>query len=320
VIGIFKNNNPFALLLLALLALLPGITGDPMVHAALPAGSTTVFKTLSSYLSFLEGAKGMLGKIFCTALLLAEALLFNKIVTDHKLTEKAGFLPALSFLLLNMLLPFPSSPVFLLMNGLILIAFKLLITMYKENNANNELMLTGFVVGCMSVMNTSFLMLFCWVTVCIMIMRPASVREWLLSTIGFSLPFYFIASCMYLLDTLNPSALFPSFSIEFKLANLDPFKWANAILILLLPWIGIMSYNRQIGKMMIQARKAYLIMLVLILVLLMVCLLSVKDISTILSLLLVPSALLFFPLFISFKRNIIPNLLLLALIILSLLG
>jgi hypothetical protein len=125
---------------------------------------------------------------------------------------------------------------------------------------------------------------------------------------------------MYLLDTLNPSALFPSFSIEFKLANLDPLKWANAILILLLPWIGIMSYNRQIGKMMIQARKAYLIMLVLILVLLMVCLLSVKDISTILSLLLVPSALLFFPLFLSFKRNIIPNLLLLALIILSLLG
>lgn len=88
---------------------------------------------------------------------------------------------------------------------------------------------------------------------------------------------------------------------------------------LVMPWIGMFSFNGQIGKMMIQARKAYLAILVLNTVFLLVCILSIKDTPTILPLMLVPTATLFSPLFLAFKRNFIPNLLLLGLIILALL-
>jgi hypothetical protein len=152
-----------------------------------------------------------------------------------------------------------------------------------------------------------------------MIMRPASIREWLLSSVGFIMPFYFIFSGMYLLDKLNVSMVFPSVSMDFKLPSQSPLAWTKTSLFLLLPWIGLFSYNIQIGKMMIQARKAYLIMLILLLASLVIWVFSIKDISTTLTLMLVPSALLFSPLFLSFKRNFIPNLILLALIILSLL-
>ena len=318
-IGIFKHNNPLALLLLALLAFLPVITGDAMVNAALPAGATATFKTLSGYLTFLDGSKGILGKMIYTVLLLAEALILNKIIADHKLMERAGFIPAMSFLLLNALLPFHISPVFLVLNGMMLIVFKLLVTMYKENNANNKLLLTSFIVGCMASMNTAFLILFCWIAICIMIMRPASIRELLLATTGFILPFYFISSGLYLFDKLNSSMVFCPFSINFKLPSLSPWEWTKTGLFLILPWLGMFSFNRQIGKMMIQARKAYLVMLILVLTTLLICIFSIKDISTTLSLMLLPSTLLFSPLFLSFKRNFIPNLILLALIILSLL-
>ena len=318
-IGIFKHNNPLALLLLGLLALLPVIIPDTMVNAAVPAGTTAIFKALSAYLSFLDRSNGMFGKISCTALLLAEALIFNKIITDHKLMERAGFIPAMSFLLLNALLPFHTTLIFLVLNGMVLLVFKLFITMYKESNANNKMLLTGFIVGCMASMNTVFLILFCWAAIGIMIMRPASIREWMLATTGFILPFYFIFSGMYLLDKLNVSMVFPSVSMDFTLPSLSPLAWIKTSLFLLLPWIGLFSYNIQIGKMMIQARKAYLIMLILIMATLVICLFSIKDISTILTLMLVPAALLFSPLFLAFKKNFIPNLIFLTLIILSML-
>ena len=318
-IGIFKHNNPLSLLLLGLLALLSAITIDATVNAAVPAATTAIFKALSAYLSFLDRSNGMLGKIICTALLLAEALIFNKIIADHKLMEKAGFIPAMSFLLLNALLPFHTTPIFLVLNGMVLIVFKLLITMYKESNANNKLLLTGFIVGCMASMNTGFLMLFCWITIGIMIMRPASIREWLLAITGFFLPFYFIFSGLYLLENLNSPMVFPPFSIGFNLPPLSPSVWSKTGLFLVLPWIGMLSFNRQIGKMMIQARKAYLVMLILVLATLVICLLSIKDISTTIPLMLVPSSLLFSPLFLAFKKNFIPNLIVLVLIILSML-
>ncbi|MCF8214605.1 MAG: hypothetical protein K9I92_05575 [Chitinophagaceae bacterium] len=318
-IGIFKHNNPLALLLLGLPALLPVITPDTMVNAAVPAGTTAIFKALSAYLSFLDRSNGMFGKISYTALLLAEALIFNKIITDHKLMERAGLIPAMSFLLLNALLPFHTTLIFLVLNGMVLLVFKLFITMYKESNANNKMLLTGFIVGCMASMNTGFLILFCWAAIGIMIMRPASIREWLLATTGFILPFYFIFSGMYLLDKLNVSMVFPAASMDFTLPSLSPLAWTKTSLFLLLPWIGMFSYNIQIGKMMIQARKAYLIMLILIMATLVICLFSIKDISTILTLMLVPSALLFSLLFLAFKKNFIPNLIFLTLIILSML-
>ena len=318
-IGIFKNNNPLALLLLALLAFLPGITGDTMVNATVPAGATAIFKELFAYLSFLDGSKGMLGKTIYTSVLLTEALLLNKIISDHKLMERAGFIPAMSFLLLNTLLPLYTSPVFLVLNGIILLVLKWMIVMYKQNNASNQLLLTGFVVGCLVLMNTHFLILYGWITIAVMIMRPASLREWLLSTIGFILPFYFMVSGLYLFDKLNPLSIFPPVSMDFKLPALSPLEWAKTGLFLIMPWIGMFSFNKQIGKMMIQARKAYLIMLIFILAALVICLFSIKDIPTTLTLMLVPSALLFSPLFLSFKRDFIPNLILLSLIILSLL-
>lgn len=318
-IGIFKHNNPLALLLLVLLALLPALTGNDMVNAIPPDGATAIFNTLSGSLSFLDGSNGLWGKIFFAALLLSEALILNKIITDHKLMEKAGFVPAMSFLLLNALLPSHSTPLSLLMIGIILLLFKLLIVMYKQSNANNQLLLTGFMAGCLASFNTMFLILFVWISICVMIMRPASLREWLLSTTGFALPFYFLASGLYLFDKLNPSMIFPGFSIDFNLPKLSPMEWTKTCLFLVLPWIGLISFNRQIGKMMIQARKAYLIILILVLAILVICLLSVEDMSTTLNLMLVPSALLFAPVFLSFKRSFIPNVMLMALIILALL-
>lgn len=318
-IGIFKNNNPFALLLLALLAFLSEFSGHALVTGAIPTGSTVLFDHFYKMISWADYSDNLYGKGIKLSVLFLEALLLNKIITDQKLVERPGFIPAMAFLMLNALLPFHVSTTYLILNGAILLVLKMLIRLYKQLKPNNQLLLIGFIVGSIASLNTSYLILYAWITVCIMIMRPASIREWLISSLGFLLPYYFMASVLYLMDKLNLSILVPAFSIVFKMPELDMVEWIKIILFALLPWLGMITYNKQIGKMLIQGRKAYLIMLLLNLTILLICILSPSDVSTTLSLMLVPSTLLFAPFFLSFKNNFIPNLVLLALIVLSLL-
>ena len=319
-IGIFKNNTPLALLLLALLALLPEFAGQAKVIAEMPAGGTTIFRYFFEFVSQIDHINNIPGKVLKITILLVEALLLNKIITDQKLMERPGFIPAMAFLVLNAILPHHAgSTAYLILNGIILLVLKMLIELYKQVKPNNQLLLLGFIVGCLATLNTRYLLLYPWITICIMIMRPASIREWLISSLGFLLPFYFIASGLYLADRLDLSILFPAFAISFKLPALDLLEWIKITFFALLPWLGMMTYNKQIGKMLIQGRKTYLIMLLLNLAILIICLLSPAGISTTLFLMLIPSTLLFAPFFIAFKSNFIPNMLLLALIIFALL-
>ncbi len=319
-IGIFKNNTPLALLLLALLALMPEFVRHAQVIAEMPAGSTAIFRYLFEFSAQVDLLNNAPRRFLKITILLVEALLLNKIISDQKLMERPGFVPAMAFLVLNALLPQHAGTAFLILNGIILMVLRMLVHLYKQAKPNNQLLLLGFIVGCLGTLNTSYLVLYGWITVCIMIMRPASVREWLISSLGFLLPYYFIASGLYLADRLDMSILFPAFDLSFRFPKLDLLGWIKIILFSLLPWLGITVYNKQIGKMLIQGRKAYLTMLLLNLAILVICLLSFADISTTISLMLIPSTLLFAPFFTAFKSNFIPNLLLLALVVLALLG
>lgn len=316
-IGLFKNNNPLALLLLALLAILPGFFGDTKVTAALPAGSTALFDYFAGLDHVLLQYNSLLHTTINSSLVLVEALLLNKIISDHKLMDRPGFIPAMAFLLLNALLPFNITTTYLILIGVMLLVLKILMVMYKQSKPNNQLLLVGFMMGSMAGLNTSYLLLFPWITIGIMIMRPASVRESLISGLGFVMPFYFLASMLYLTDRFDPSNIFPAFTIDFGLPALPPLTWAKTILFLTFPWVGILLYNKEIGKMVIQGRKAYLLMLLLNMALMLICFLSFKSISTNFALMLVPSTLMFAPFFLSFKRDFIPNIVLLSLIALS---
>jgi hypothetical protein len=86
----------------------------------------------------------------------------------------------------------------------------------------------------------------------------------------------------------------------------------------LLPVIGILVFNQQMNKMVILGRKSYLILFVLYLALLVVAGFNMNYLEELAGLSLIPTSFLFAPFFLAFRREYIPNLVVLALIAASL--
>ena len=316
-ITLFRNNNPIALLLLTALALFPFWNTSLHSTVLIDSTRTILFKEIRPLIDFID-TPGFWANCIKTITLLTLALLLNKVVIDFKLMERSGYVPALCFLLFSALVPEAITAIALLINALTLTSIRLLIQVYKQEHPNNNLVAAGFCMGLVTSLISAHLMFYVWMVIAILIMRPTSLREWLIATMGFLLPFYFLASIMYLNDALDLSALIPNLSSEWVLPDLSKREWLNMAILYLLPVIGILVFNQQMSKMVILGRKSYLILFVLYLALLVVAGFNMNYLEELAGLSLIPTSFLFAPFFLAFRREYIPNLVVLALIAASL--
>lgn len=232
--------------------------------------------------------------------------------------EKPGFIPAMTFLLVQAILPFRITTFFILINGLVLIMIKLMIIVYKQERANNNLIGAGFTVGLLATLNSGYWTIYLWLITALFIMRPASSKEWLICTLGFLMPFYFILSLQYLNDQLDIKQFLSDFGLAFIVPVYNPIIWLKISLIALLSFIGLWIYSSAIGKMVIQNRKTYMLIFILVLVFLGLLVIKFGNIALEIMLLVAPASFLIAPIFISFKKEFIPNLLFFLLIVLAL--
>ena len=196
----------------------------------------------------------------------------------------------------------------LLITLLIIFVIEKMIAAYKNPKPNNTLIIAGFCSGLIATFGTPLAILFFWITGSLLIMRPASLREWLLVNVGFIMPFYFLASGLYLTNQLKADSLIGSFKINIVLPIFAQTQWINLLLFILLPWIGVLASIKLFNKMMIHSRKTYLIVLVLYLAMIIISISNMIRFSEMLPLLLIPSSIMLFPLFSSPKKQFIPNL------------
>lgn len=239
-------------------------------------------------------------------------------MNEFKLMEKPSYIPALCFLLILLLLPQTINLVYLIICFILLISLRLLIASYKTSNPTAILLLIGGLSGILILINSIFILVYLWATFSLLIMRPASLREWLILSLGTIAPFYFAASYFYLTNNFEISKLIAGFQLEFRLPKMEAISWVKTGIVLAAAWLGLSVANSFLNKMMIQGRKAYLTMILLYFIALLACLIQPKQIEYYLFLLLPPCAMLLSPFFTSFKRDYIPNLILLAVLILSL--
>lgn len=302
--------------MLLVLATLPEWRGNYDL-APIANNSALLFNYIENYLFSLHGDSTSIS-ILNIVLLVTESLFLNKIVSDHRLMEKPGFVPAMTFLLIQALFPFKIDTFFILINGLLLVLIKLMIIVYKQERPSNNLIGAGFTVGLLATLNSGYWVTYFWLITALFIMRPASSKEWLICTIGFLMPFYFILSLEYLNDQLNLKQFFSDFGIVFNTPTYKPIVWVKIGLIVLLPLIGIWTYSPSIGKMVIQNRKTYLSTLILVFVLFGLLAIKFGILAKEIMFLLTPASLLIAPIFLSFKKEFIPNLLVFVLIAIAL--
>lgn len=316
-LGIFRNNNPLALLLLLGLGYVSIFikTGMPFMHS----GNENQFiaQWFKSMLAPLEKNPSVTMKIFSLLLLMSEALYLNKLARDNKLLEKGTYIIALTYLLMSFLIPYRISFFMLIVNALIIIVFNAFIAMYKTNNPFNQIILVGFVTASISTVVNNYFILYAWLSIALLIMRPTSLREWSILNLGFLLPYYFLSSMLYLTNQFSLAALIQVSKPSFAFPPIVPIDAIKISCIVSLPLIGLWSGSAQISKMLLPNRKAYIILFALFLACICIALLNLVTLNEYLYFLLVPASVLFAPFFQSFKRDFIPNFVLILLVILS---
>jgi hypothetical protein len=303
--------------MLLVLAAMPELKGAFVTHDNIN-NSSFLFSLINEYVFPLNSNSSGI-RFLNIGLLLTESLFLNKIVSDHRLMEKPGFVPAMTFLLLSALLPFRITTFFILISGLLIGLLKILIIIYKQEQPNNNLIAAGFITGILAAMNTVYWTTYLWLIIALFIMRPSSIKEWLICTMGFVLPFYFVLSWQYLTDQLDLISFFSIKAFTFTIPRYSTLIWTKIAVFITLPVLGLWAYSSQISKMVIQNRKAYLTVFILSVLILLILLLQLNVLGNELMFLLTPASFLFAPFFLSFRKEFIPNLILLAIIVLAVL-
>lgn len=270
--------------------------------------------TFSEWINFNTSFLGILIRVSVTLIC---ALYINKIVTDHKLMEKPGYLPAMWFLLLQSLIPKQVSLDILLMNVFMIASVKLMILVYKLEKPINSLLTASFMLSLIALINATSVIYFLWLSAALLIMRPASFREWIMVLTGYLLPIYLLTSILYLADRLDFSLIFSFQKIEFGLPVLSPIEWIRIAIVWLTPWLFFMLSANQISKLLIQGRKAFIICLLLSIVVPSLIVSDLTSVSQNMHLSLLPATLLISPLFIHVRKKLLPNLFILILLVLS---
>ena len=303
--------------MLLVLAAMPELKGAFVAHDNIN-NSSFLFSLINEYVFPLNSNSSGI-RFLNIGLLLTESLFLNKIVSDHRLMEKPGFVPAMTFLLLSALLPFRITTFFILISGVLIGLLKILIIIYKQEQPNNNLIAAGFITGILAAMNTVYWTTYLWLIIALFIMRPSSIKEWLICTMGFVLPFYFVLSWQYLTDQLDLISFFSIKAFTFTIPRYSTLIWTKIAVFITLPVLGLWAYSSQISKMVIQNRKAYLTVFILSVLILLILLLQLNVLGNELMFLLTPASFLFAPFFLSFRKEFIPNLILLVIIVLAVL-
>jgi hypothetical protein len=109
------------------------------------------------------------------------------------------------------------------------------------------------------------LLLAIWFVIAVAIIRPVRLQEILIALLGLLTPFYFLVIVLFWTDQLGK--LSTLFSLSFSFPNSLPAVWIGGLLfILIIPFlIGFYHIQDQVRKMLIQVRRGWTVIFILLL-------------------------------------------------------
>jgi hypothetical protein len=143
----------------------------------------------------------------------------------------------------------------------IIILFRLFVT-YKTDGPSVNFLDTGFLIAVSSMIYFPAILLFIFLLVALIMLRPLNWREWVYVFLGIMLPYLFVISGYYVAG-VPVKEFFPGFSALFQ-HHKQPYS-----IIQLIGWVfvfGMMVYSSYflasaIDKMKIHGRKIFMLFL-----------------------------------------------------------
>lgn len=266
-IGLFKQKTPVNILfvfVLGVLIKLPLFKNPIVPHSDQQAA--ILYQAIISFLDSLAGQRALIYSILTYLILFTQAMQLNKLMNDHRMMQRATFLPATSYLIITSLMPeWNSLSAPLLVNSLVLWVFTGLFRLYNQYSARATIFNIGLAIGISSFIFFPSVILFGWLILAIMVMRTVKINEWLICLLGVTAPFYFYAAWLFFTDAWSWKKLFTSFHLSVPAPDQSLWLAASSFLLIVPFLTGGYFVQENLRKMLIQVRKNWSLLLIYLL-------------------------------------------------------
>lgn len=253
-------------------------------------------------------------------LVLLQALRLNHIASEIRLFNKPSYVIAMVYLLLTALFePWTQITPALVCNTLLIWLFGKMVRLQEASLPRGVIFNIGLIAGFSVMLYHPAVTLVLLCIVALAVLRPFYLNEWFIMLLGLLTPFYLLVSLLYLGDSLEDIWLYvPEWALSAPNTQQGALAIGTGVLLAAILLAGIYLWRAHAARTLIQVRKAWSLLLFMLLVLLPVMFIC-KDAGFESGLMaMVPAAVFAAGIFIYPRRLWLPSLLFWALAAVSL--
>ncbi|TDQ09863.1 DUF6427 family protein [Pedobacter metabolipauper] len=256
----FRNLNPINLLLLFAYTFFMRMA----IFAELP--SALQFEFLEPYAKFLihipigEVLSPATNVFFAAIIIYVQAILFNRVINNHVLLTKPGYLPALLYITsASLFMPFLVLSPTLICNFLLIWIMDKFLKIGKSTTAIMPMFDIGMIIAIGTLIYFPFIVMLVMIWLTLLLYRSFDLREWLSGLVGFLTIFFFLAVYYYWNDSISMFykiwlPLGNKFPSVFKI-NYDDYLVLVPVLVMLI--LASLQLRENFFRSFISTRKAF---------------------------------------------------------------
>ena len=239
---------------------------------------------------------------------------------DNRMYSKPNYLAGMVYILLTgLFVEWNNLSPALLDNFLIIWLYAKTNKLYSTQNPKTLIFNIGLIIGISIIFYHPSALLILIAIFALMVVRPFVITEWFILLMGVICPFYFLFSWLYLTDKFSSFHLYiPNWQLNLPDTLITPWFFVTIILIIVVLLIGLFYYQNESLRLLIQVRKNWGVLLVMLLIMLPIPFINKDAGLDSLLLWIVPASPFIAKGFLAPKRNVLPNIMFWSLIVLAL--
>jgi len=275
-VALFRSNKPYIIILPPLISIpLWAFSGFDLASVQ-PPYPMPFYRMLFPYIEQVPFLAGILGFL----LLIIGALLLNNLVAKFQILSTDSHMPALVYTIMMSATPslLTLHPI-LFVNLFSILILNRLYDAYRKNNVFTQVFDVGLFAGIASLFYFPAIVLYLFILITLTIIRPVIWREWAISFVGLTVPYFFVGVYFFWMDLLGIQA--NSFSTFLFIEGVPKLEvdTTHLFLIITTSFVSLFAakkYFQEITTLVVKGKKMLIILIWMFIV-------------TLLSLLLAPS-------------------------------
>ena len=268
-INLFRTFNPLNVIWLIVLLFILRMGYLYNAPAQIEFSFVEPFARLLVPVNFVYAMPAALNVFLAGAIVLAQALILNHLVSHYNLLGRPSFLPALMYVVFcSMFTPFLvlSSP--LICNFLLIWMLYKLFDLYKVGDAKSTGYDLGMIVAVGSLIYLPFIYLFLSFWIGLMLFKPFNWREWVAGIMGYITVFFFLAVFYYLNNHLSKFySIWVPLGTKFpNRISIDYYNYLVLIPVILILILCFFKLKQNFFKSYVHTRKSFQLLFIIFLI------------------------------------------------------